>query len=177
MKRLTTEQQKLVEQNHNLIYDFAKRKNLNIEEYYDILAIGLCKAAQIYNPEKGELSTIANTCMNNEMIVYYRDINKKGNVPEEIIVSGNKEIGSNNIENITIFDTISDDYNISDDVVNKVMCSSLIDSLTNKEKIVVECIMNGFTQKQISEKLNCSQQNVYHMILKIRKKCKKYLNK
>ena len=44
-KSLTAEQQQLVIENHNLIYDFAKRKNLIIEEYYDILAIGLCNAA------------------------------------------------------------------------------------------------------------------------------------
>ena len=42
--KLTNDQRKLVEQNHNLIYAFLHTKNLNIEEWYDICAISLCKA-------------------------------------------------------------------------------------------------------------------------------------
>ena len=36
--QLTKEQQELVEKNHNLIYGFANKNKLNIEEYYGILA-------------------------------------------------------------------------------------------------------------------------------------------
>lgn len=42
---MTDEQKQLVEQNHNLIYFYLYRHNLSIEEYYDVAAIGLCKAA------------------------------------------------------------------------------------------------------------------------------------
>ena len=45
MKQLTPEQQKLVTDNHNLIYSLANAKNIDLDEYYDVLAIGLCKAA------------------------------------------------------------------------------------------------------------------------------------
>ena len=39
-------QQKYAEQNHNLIYGILNDKNLSIDEYYDVAAIGLCKAAE-----------------------------------------------------------------------------------------------------------------------------------
>mgnify|MGYP001317500519 CR=1 FL=1 len=42
---ITDEASELVEENHNLIYSLLHKCHLNIEEWYDIAAIGLCKAA------------------------------------------------------------------------------------------------------------------------------------
>ena len=58
-KQLTSKQKELVEVNHNLIYKFASIKNVSIEEYYDILAIGLCKAAMAFDENKGKFSTVS----------------------------------------------------------------------------------------------------------------------
>lgn len=65
MNSLNKEQQKLVETNHNLIYSFAKSNNIDVEEFYDVLAIGLCKAALVYDENKGMFSTLAYKCMSN----------------------------------------------------------------------------------------------------------------
>ena len=54
--RLTDEQRELVEENHNLIYWYINRRKLDIEEWYDLLAIELCYTVMKYNPEKGSLS-------------------------------------------------------------------------------------------------------------------------
>ena len=37
--------------------------HLDVEEWYDIAAIGLCKAANTYNNDKSEFSTYAYKCM------------------------------------------------------------------------------------------------------------------
>ena len=66
MGQLTLDQQRIVSENHNLIYSLANKKNINLDEYYDVLAIGLCKAAMIYNENKSKFSTLAFTCMLNE---------------------------------------------------------------------------------------------------------------
>lgn len=39
---MTKEQQKLVEDNHNLIYLYLKNSNLPVDDYYGIASIGLC---------------------------------------------------------------------------------------------------------------------------------------
>ena len=52
--KLTEEQKKLVEDNHNLIYGYCHRYNLNVEEYYGDLAVTLCEAAQTYKEEKSK---------------------------------------------------------------------------------------------------------------------------
>ena len=41
---LTKFEQQLVTDNHTLIYGFTNRYKLDLEEYYGILALALCKA-------------------------------------------------------------------------------------------------------------------------------------
>lgn len=55
--QLNDEQRKLVADNHNLIYQYLIDNNLPQDEYYDIVAIGLCKAALKYDTSKGAFST------------------------------------------------------------------------------------------------------------------------
>ena len=52
MEHLTSTQQKMVEENHNLIYGMAHKYKINLDEYYDVLAIGLCKAAMTFDETK-----------------------------------------------------------------------------------------------------------------------------
>ena len=49
---LTYDEQKLVEDNHELIYLVADCMELDINEYYGLLAIALCHAAQKYKLRK-----------------------------------------------------------------------------------------------------------------------------
>ena len=51
--KLNDEQRKLVADNHNLIYQYLIDNNLPQDEYYDIAAIGVCKAAMGYDASKG----------------------------------------------------------------------------------------------------------------------------
>lgn len=64
---MTNEQKDLVLDNYSLIYWYAKKNNLDIEEYEDILAYALCKAANSFNPKKGiRFISLAITCLKNE---------------------------------------------------------------------------------------------------------------
>jgi hypothetical protein len=64
---LTKEQSQMVADNHNLIYSFLQKHNLPAnDDNYSIAAIGLCKAALHYIPEKGTFSTIAYYSMSSE---------------------------------------------------------------------------------------------------------------
>lgn len=55
--KLTEEQQRIVEENYKLIFWYANMKHLNLEEWYDLLAIELCYAVMKHKVEKGSLST------------------------------------------------------------------------------------------------------------------------
>lgn len=55
--KLSDEQVKLVEENHNLIYSFLSSNNFLADDYYDLAAIALCETALHYDPSKGSFST------------------------------------------------------------------------------------------------------------------------
>lgn len=65
--QMTPKQQKLVKQNHNLIFLHLRLHNLPVSEFYDVAAIGLCKAAINYNADKGAFSTYARWCIKSEV--------------------------------------------------------------------------------------------------------------
>lgn len=68
IKQLNAEQQRLVEENHNLIYWFINKMRLSLEDYYGVVAIGLCKAAYSYDSSRGcAFSTHAHWAMLGEL--------------------------------------------------------------------------------------------------------------
>ena len=69
---MTEEQKLLVENNHNLIYFMIHKMNESVEEYYDLAAIALCKAAISYQSDNGSFSNYACRCIRNEILLDHR---------------------------------------------------------------------------------------------------------
>lgn len=184
MKQLTKAQQELVSKNHNLIYSFAQQKKLALDDYYDLLAIGLCKAAKIFDKNKGEFSSVAYECMYNEVKMYWGYISKKTSVPEEMILHydqvslgidhAHSDEGDNSGSNILYY--LADTTSVYDIVADNTMLEILINLLTEKEKIVVQFLMQGFTHKEIAAMMNCKRQNITYFVAQIRKKFTHYFN-
>lgn len=172
---LTREQQELVEKNHNLIYEFAKKKNLVIDEYYGILAIGLCKAASVYDENRGKFSTIAYCCMNNVLKEHYRYISKQCAIPEDKILSYDVQLSDEDIDGSYI-DIIADDCCVQDIVTNNIIAESFMDTLNDNEKIVARLLIDGMKQSEIASHMGCSRQNVGHYVQQIRKKISKVID-
>ena len=169
---LTTEQQLLVEENHNLIYDFANKRNLIIDEYYDILAIGLCKAAPNYDINKGKFSTLAYQCMENELKVHWRHLQSKKVIPEDKIISYNtfRKVGENESLKESFIDSFVGTYSLDDVIIDNMFCNFFMSLLNDKEKIVINYIINGMTSNEIAIKLQCTVRNIYSIKRRIRKK-------
>ena len=94
MEHLTSTQQKMVEDNHKLIYGAAHKYKINLEEYYDVLAIGLCKAAMAFDETKGQFSTFAYIIMLNEYNGVLRHNKTSSVIPAQNIVSMNTRMAS-----------------------------------------------------------------------------------
>mgnify|MGYP003296767794 CR=1 FL=1 len=176
IKSLTEEQRKLVEENHNLIFKFANKKNISIDEYYDILAIGMCNAASIFDSNKGSFSTIAFHCMENELNLYWRHTNRMCAVPDGMVVSydAHRNTEDSKVED-SFLSILSDDSFTHEIAIGDTMFLILIDMLTDKEKNIALLLISGYTQEEIAEKMNCSRQNIGNYIKHIRKKIFDYL--
>lgn len=133
--RLSVKQRKIAEENHNLIYSFARSRKLDIEEFYDLLAIGLCKAAYYYNPDKGRFSTIAYIRMQHELSNYFKELNMSKRIPDEKIV------------HYDIFRTVGKNGEYSDDDVwsNKIIDS--VFSIGVDEEVIDKTIYDSTLKK------------------------------
>lgn len=156
---LTEEQKELVEKNHNLIYDFAHKRNiLNVDDYYGILAVGLCKAAKSYDESRGyAFSTLAFKCMDNEL----KDVLRRYDL------SVNKHTLSYDDES---FPKDFPDSRTYRGMQYAIMLDSLTMKLNSKEVKVLSMIADGDTQNEIAEKMGCKQQNISYYIKQIKKK-------
>jgi len=175
---LTKSQQELVEQNHNLIYGFANSKKISIEEYYGILAIGLCNAARTFDKNKDKFSTYAYSCMKNELCKYWKHKNILRNIPDNIVLSYNVKMELDHQDGRTYLDDMTDDYSVCDDIVDGVSIESFKSILTEREKEIVSLLVDGMNQIEIAKFVNCTRQNVSRIITdNIAKKWKRYFKK
>lgn len=161
--KLTETQKLLAETNHNLIYGFAHRNNLNVDRWYGLLAQSLCEAVLVWDEDVAKLSTLFNTVALNNLI------NEKRNLKHQCRSANNSTM--------PILEDIDEDGEIPeyghipvslDDNFNKI---SEIEWLSDKygcpEKLV-ELLIAGKTQMEIAESLNLSQARISQIINQIK---------
>lgn len=152
--KLTEEQRVFAEENHNLIYSFANSMNLNLDEYYDVLAIGFCKSITSYNSTRGKFSTYSYICMRNELFQVYRKENKYlTDLPLD------REYQSNHMK---------ENEELQLDIINAANIKSLINTATDLEKEIVRLRLLGMSQAKISKHLGMSQSQVSRAINKLK---------
>lgn len=148
--KLTEEQRKIVEDNHNLIYGYCYKYNLNVEEYYGDLAIALCEAAQTYKEEKSKFTTY----------VYL----KFGTTIKYLLRNQEKDRYKANYNIIGLDEKISiENPNISD-----ISADLIIDDVTNNND-VGKLLLQGYNQSEIGKILHYSQASIFRRIKKLRK--------
>lgn len=171
---LTKFEQQLVTDNHNLIYGFKDKYKLDLEEYYGILALALCKAAQHYDKTKGSFSTVVYTFMINAVRNHIK-IKNRYKIP---LVYLDADYTDSNDDNENLFDVItSDNLHPDDKVEGKEISQILLSMLSDKEKQIVIDRVNGLSEEQIAIKMGCTQQNIHAWIQKIREKWNKFYSK
>lgn len=172
---LNKQQQKLVEENYSLIYSFLHKHKLSVELFYDLAAIGLCKAAIGFNGSTS-FSTYAYKCMWNSVFSEIKKEQMQKRIPKNKIVCYEETIHKTECGNIKIIDLLQAPANIEDDVCTKVLWQDAINTLNEKEKTVLDLISAGYTQSGIGEIIGCTQAEVSRIKTQIQKKFKNKLN-
>lgn len=159
---MTKEQEQLVTDNHNLIYFFLNKWGQTIE-YYDICAIGLCKAAITYDSSKSvKFATYAGVCIENEIKIELRK-QKKYSVYSldrtfSSTLDGTGEIAF--MENLTTGLSAYDE----------ILPYQLDEILNAREYKLVALILEGYTQTEIGNIIGISQSMISRMLSKIKQK-------
>lgn len=162
---MTEEQKKLVEDNHNLIYFMIHKYNLDIEEYYDIFALSLCKAAINYDVCKGyAFSTYAASAMKGD---YLHNIRKsKAQRRAGICVSMDEVVYDNNSDgsSITLEDMLTNGLDALDESIT-VDFTRLSDRLRR----ILWLSYSGYTQREIADIIGITQAQVSRDLKKAKK--------
>lgn len=162
-KGLTEEQKKFAEENHNLIYSFLMNKKLNFEEYYDIVAIGFCKAVKAYEPSRGPFSTYAYSCMMNEVKMHWRKTEQRSQKYGVVLISLNEPIIG--IEDLTVKDTLPHPESV-ESLLKYERYLEIINSLPPPMDEVVNLSIQGYSQSEIAQKMGYSQSYVSRLLTK-----------
>ena len=170
---LSTEQAKLVENNHNMIYSFMKKYKLSEEEWYDVVAIGLVKAAISYIPNEFKFSTYAYKCMYNEMCIEFKNQNKYW----KDLLSLDYEYESNEGDDFNLGELFDDGSSMESKIINRINEEELyqffISNLKNNvEKQVFDMLIQKCTQKQITEETGYSRYEVDNLKKRLARKYK-----
>ena len=158
---MTQEQQKLVEDNHNLIYHFLRKYKLEHDEWYDMAAIGLCKAIISYDKSISKFSTYAyKTMFNTVFKEKNRELNQR-TIPKHKLSYYDAKCFSNiNEENMTYFDMLPSNKNTENEAIFNIKLHNFINNITEKEKQVLRLSMEGYLQREIGEIMGYSQTHI-----------------
>lgn len=166
---LNKQQQLLVEQNHQLIFGFIQKKKLDIDEYYDLLAISLCKAAKSYQSDKGKFSTWVYAIMENDLKQHWRNTTQLQKViPAEMIISYDAPLESDEDSEYTLLDILPD-TNIEDEDF-RMRYNDLLDKMNETEKTICQMLMNGARGTDIIERLGITRKKYQYIKARIKEK-------
>lgn len=171
--KLSEEKRKFAEKNHNLIYYYLHSRNLNYEEFYDIVAIGLCKAAKSYDPTKGfTFSAFACKCMYNEVGNYLAKESKRFGIKDTSLLSLDDAIPNREEDKDSlVINTIeSASYLPESEIEAKMMEETLDAILTDQERQVFHYRLESYNQSAIGRKMGLSRQRVNTLMGQIKKK-------
>lgn len=170
---MTDEQRKVVEDNHNLIYSFMRKFNLDRNEYYDLCAIGLCKASISYNKSKGTFSTFAYTCMHNEIKSEWRKDIRPTAIPKDMIIYYEDKLPDEYDEHLEDC-LLCSKYRVEDECLTNFLYEDVLSNFSDKEKEAIKMYLSGYSQTEIGDKLNTSRQYINNVIRRLRKKVEYY---
>lgn len=151
--KLTESQSKLASENHNLIYWYCNLKHLDIEEYYDLLAIELCKSAIKFNPDRSSFSTFFKVNADNMLVNEYVKTKRQKRVHYDAEYDESKHEESHKTD-----DTL--------------LMLSLEQSLGTEDFYIMRMKIQGLTQNEIADSIGVSQSYVSQSIKRIRKELK-----
>lgn len=154
--KLNNEQRKLVEENYNLLYGFMTNHNLDYNQWYDICAIGLCKAALRYNTS-ANFSTYAYKCMLNEVRNEMQKLKLKKNmgVSETVSLSTEVHLATDKIV-CTLDEFIASKRETEKEAVGRIWAEWFIDKLPLTTLKILLGKLQAKTLRDISEEVGVS---------------------
>lgn len=166
--KLTEEQCLIVEENHNLIYSYIHKNYLDLEEWYGLLAIELCKAVKVWDKEKGTLSTIFYYMCDNRVKHEYRRTQAKKRQHEGML-----SLDYTYIDNSGNQKTLEElaQFGVEPEYEGEMYNGELLEEMLQDEHgEIIRLSYLGYNQAEIGEMIDLSQSQVSRILKKMRNK-------
>lgn len=161
------EQTKLVEDNHNLIYYVLNKMHLPDDDYYDVAAIALCKAAMTFDSERSAFSTYACKYMGWALIAQLRTEDRKIRKNEKDVLYYNAMMHED-MEYLEVFADKKVDP--EDAAINKVLADQAMMQLKPRERQIVTMLANGYMWRDVCTAVGISNSGVGQTLKRIRRR-------
>lgn len=153
LKPFTEEEKMLVENNHDLVYQFLRIHNYSMEDYYNIVVFGYLKGIQKYcryigNSAENNLAGICWNCMRSEMKSHFKMETAKKRQPAEATI---KKIPS-----------------AEDEVLVTEILKSVMENLTIRQQNIITLKMLGYSNAEICLMMEMSKSSYYREFESIR---------
>lgn len=146
--RLTEEQAKIVEENHSLIFWYLHKMNLNIEDWYDLLAIELCNSVMKHDASRGSLAN-------------YFKLRCDGVVSKEYRKSKSLKRAHEKIRYVENVHGVEDPFDLTAHIELKEILNGPYGKLLTMK-------YEGYTQTEMAKELGISQTYVSKMLRQLR---------
>lgn len=151
-RMLTAEENKIIMENHNLIYWYATHRHLDIDEWYGALAIELCITANKHDMEKGSFATLFKLRCDNMLATIYR--------------KGGSELNISDLS--SSFDEHYENLEFTEDDIAKIELRYDVANMDYTTQMVVKYKLKGMTQSEVAEQIGISQSNVSKILSKLK---------
>ena len=146
----------------DLVYAVIKREYptyLKDEDIVQCGMLGLCKAANHWNPDKSKFSTYAWKCIRNEINNEFRNRCKHQNV-----YSLDYEMSNDEGDRVTLEDTVIGEPDVG--YIDLDVDTTLLNQTENN---IYEYVRQGYEIGEVADMLNISVQTVWKALRKIRR--------
>lgn len=138
------------------------------EDLFSTGLIGLVKAVNTFNPDKGvKFTTYATPVIRNEILMTFH---KKRIIPA---FSFDEPCNLGDGEEVSYADMIADNRRFEEEVIADIQSKQIIDYLSGREREIILLKMDGKTQCEIAEICGISQSYVSRIVGNAYKKCKR----
>lgn len=162
--------EQVVLNNVGMVGIVLKSLNLNLldEDLYSIGIIGVVKAVNTFNSDKGfAFSSYATQIIRNEILATFR---KKRIIP---VFSLDEPYQLENGDLVNLSETIADSRQFEEEAIADMQMEQIFSNLSDREKKIISLSMDEKKQSEIADILGISQSYVSRIIKSIHKKWRK----
>lgn len=156
--------------NTGMVGLILKSLNLNPldDDLFSVGLIGLAKAINTFNPDKGvKFTTYATPVIRNEILLAFR---KERIIPA---FSLDEPYDLENGDSVDFSEMIADSKSFEEEVIVDIQMKQMFSKLSDREKKIISLSMDGKTQGEIADICGTSQPYVSRIIKSIHKKWRK----